>query len=202
MIITALKSNNEKDTRSPIHSDTISNLLNLGVQIQFEENIGNGINVSDEVFQDQGITKSTREDCLKNGDLIVTNQPIDNAELDHIKKGSTTLGMVSPFSNHQLIEECAKRNINLVSMEFIPRITRAQKMDVLSSQANLAGYVAVIESAKRLSTALPMMMTAAGTLKPAKVFVIGVGVAVLQAIATAKRLGARVEAFDTRDVVE
>ena len=201
-IITALKSNNEKDTRSPIHSDTLSNLLNLGVQIQFEENIGNGINVSDEVFQDQGITKSTREDCLKNGDLIVTNQPIENAELDHIKKGSTILGMISPFSNQQLIEECAKRNINLVSMEFIPRITRAQKMDVLSSQANLAGYVAVIESAKHLSTALPMMMTAAGTLKPAKVFVIGVGVAGLQAIATAKRLGARVEAFDTRDVVE
>jgi NAD(P) transhydrogenase subunit alpha len=110
--------------------------------------------------------------------------------------------MISPFSNQQLIEECAKRNINLVSMEFIPRITRAQKMDVLSSQANLAGYVAVIESAKHLSTALPMMMTAAGTLKPAKVFVIGVGVAGLQAIATAKRLGARVEAFDTRDVVE
>ena len=202
MIITALKSNNEKDTRSPIHSDTISNLLNLGVQIQFEENIGNGINVSDEVFQDQGITKSTREDCLKNGDLIVTNQPIDTAELDHIKKGSTILGMISPFSNQQLIEECAKRNINLVSMEFIPRITRAQKMDVLSSQANLAGYVSVIESAKHLSTALPMMMTAAGTLKPAKVFIIGVGVAGLQAIATAKRLGARVEAFDPRDVVE
>merc|ERR1712078_725455 len=110
--------------------------------------------------------------------------------------------MVNPFSNQQLIEECANRNINLVSMEFIPRITRAQKMDVLSSQANLAGYVAVIESAKHLSTALPMMMTAAGTLKPAKVFVIGVGVAGLQAIATAKRLGARVEAFDTRDVVE
>ena len=87
-------------------------------------------------------------------------------------------------------------------MEFIPRITRAQKMDVLSSQANLAGYVAVIESSRHLSTALPMMMTAAGTLKPAKVFVIGVGVAGLQAIATAKRLGARVEAFDTRDVVE
>ena len=150
MIITALKSNNEKDTRSPIHSDTICNLLNLGVQIQFEENIGNGINVSDEVFQDLGITKSTREGCLKNGNLIVTNQPIDTAELDNIKKGSTILGMISPFSNQQLIEECAKRNINLVSMEFIPRITRAQKMDVLSSQANLAGYVSVIESAKHL----------------------------------------------------
>ena len=108
----------------------------------------------------------------------------------------------SLFSNQELINTCAEKNINLVSMEFIPRITRAQKMDVLSSQANLAGYAAVIESAKHLSTALPMMMTAAGTLKPARVFVIGVGVAGLQAIATAKRLGARVEAFDTRDVVE
>ena len=119
-----------------------------------------------------------------------------------MKKNSTILGMINPFSNQELIDTCCKSKVNLVSMEFIPRITRAQKMDVLSSQANLAGYVAVIEAAKHLSTALPMMMTAAGTLKPAKVFVIGVGVAGLQAIATAKRLGARVEAFDTRDVVE
>ena len=119
-----------------------------------------------------------------------------------MKKNSTIQGMINPFSNQELIDTCCKSKVNLVSMEFIPRITRAQKMDVLSSQANLAGYVAVIEAAKHLSTALPMMMTAAGTLKPAKVFVIGVGVAGLQAIATAKRLGARVEAFDTRDVVE
>ena len=123
-------------------------------------------------------------------------------EIQLMKSNSTLLGMVNPFSNQDLIIKCANKNINLVSMEFIPRITRAQKMDVLSSQANLAGYAAVIESAKYLSTALPMMMTAAGTLKPARVFVIGVGVAGLQAIATAKRLGARVEAFDTRDVVE
>jgi len=119
-----------------------------------------------------------------------------------MKSGACLIGMVNPFANQELIQACAKHKINLVSMEFIPRITRAQKMDVLSSQANLAGYAAVIESAKHLSTALPMMMTAAGTLKPARVFVIGVGVAGLQAIATAKRLGARVEAFDTRDVVE
>ena len=202
MIISALKSNNQKDTRSPIHSDTLNSLMDLGVQIQFEENIGVGINKDDEVFQDIGLKKATREDCLKDGDLIITNQPLNNNELDLIKENSSILGMVNPFSNQSFIEECAKRNINLVSMEFIPRITRAQKMDVLSSQANLAGYVAVIESANHLSAALPMMMTAAGTLKPAKVFVIGVGVAGLQAIATAKRLGARVEAFDTRDVVE
>ena len=154
------------------------------------------------LLEQSGLKKSSREECLKKGDLIITNQPLGDDELKLIKPNSTILGMINPFGNQALIESCSNLKINLVSMEFIPRITRAQKMDVLSSQANLAGYVAVIESAKHLSTALPMMMTAAGTLKPAKVFVIGVGVAGLQAIATAKRLGARVEAFDTRDVVE
>ena len=202
MIISALKSSVGTDTRSPIHIDTIDTLLNLGADIFFEENIGNGINVSDKIFEQRGLKKYSREECLKKGELIITNQPLGGNELKLIKPNSTLLGMINPFNNQELIESCAKSKINLVSMEFIPRITRAQKMDVLSSQANLAGYVAVIESAKHLSTALPMMMTAAGTLKPAKVFVIGVGVAGLQAIATAKRLGARVDAFDTRDVVE
>ena len=202
MIIAALKSISISDTRSPIHEDTIKNLLDLGIEIWFEEDIGLGINTSNKVFEDAGLKRHSREDCLKNGNLIVTNQALDIEELKLIKSNSTILGMVSPFNNQELINQCSILKINLVSMEFIPRITRAQKMDVLSSQANLAGYVAVIESAKNLSTALPMMMTAAGTLKPAKVFVIGVGVAGLQAIATAKRLGARVEAFDTRDVVE
>ena len=202
MIISALKSSVDTDSRSPIHIDTISTLLNLGADVFFEENIGIGINVSDKIFEQSGLKKFSREECLKKGDLIITNQPLEDDELKLIKPNSTILGMINPFSNQALIESCSNLKINLVSMEFIPRITRAQKMDVLSSQANLAGYVAVIESAKHLSTALPMMMTAAGTLKPAKVFVIGVGVAGLQAIATAKRLGARVEAFDTRDVVE
>ena len=119
-----------------------------------------------------------------------------------MKSNSIFMGLLNPFTNKEQFQQFKKRGNTAISMEFIPRITRAQKMDVLSSQANLAGYVAVIESSRHLSTALPMMMTAAGTLKPAKVFVIGVGVAGLQAIATAKRLGARVEAFDTRDVVE
>ena len=122
---------------------------------------------------------------------------ITEDEINLMKPGSTVIGMISPFANKDMLVKLASANVNVVSMEFIPRITRAQKMDVLSSQANLAGYVAVIEAAKHLKMALPMMMTAAGTLKPAKVFVIGVGVAGLQAIATAKRLGARVEAFDT-----
>ena len=202
MIISALKSSIASDERSPIHIDTIKTLVELGVEVWFEEDIGDGINVNNQTFEDAGLKKHSREDCLKNGNLIITNQALNNEDLEFVKSNTTILGMVNPFSNQELINKCSRAKINLVSMEFIPRITRAQKMDVLSSQANLAGYVAVIESAKHLSTALPMMMTAAGTLKPARVFVIGVGVAGLQAIATAKRLGARVEAFDTRDVVE
>ena len=202
MIIAALKSNTDSDTRSPIHLDTVKTLIDLGAEIWFEEDVGKGINISNEIFEEIGLKNHTRESCLKNANLIITNQALEQHELEQMKSNSTILGIVSPFSNQDLIKSCSKLKINLVSMEFIPRITRAQKMDVLSSQANLAGYVAVIESAKHLSSALPMMMTAAGTLKPAKVFVIGVGVAGLQAIATAKRLGARVEAFDTRDVVE
>ena len=202
MIISALKSNDPKDHRSPIHPDTISALTSLNAEVNFERGIGKGINSDDSVFENLGLRSFSRSECLEKSDLLITNQPISVEEISSMKKGSTLIGMVSPFTNQELINACATSNINLVSMEFIPRITRAQKMDVLSSQANLAGYAAVIESAKHLSTALPMMMTAAGTLKPARVFVIGVGVAGLQAIATAKRLGARVDAFDTRDVVE
>jgi NAD(P) transhydrogenase subunit alpha len=202
VIISALKSNDPKDHRSPIHPDTISALTSLNAEVNFERGIGKGINSDDSVFENLGLRSFSRSECLEKSDLLITNQPISVEEISSMKKGSTLIGMVSPFTNQELINACATSNINLVSMEFIPRITRAQKMDVLSSQANLAGYAAVIESAKHLSTALPMMMTAAGTLKPARVFVIGVGVAGLQAIATAKRLGARVDAFDTRDVVE
>ncbi len=202
MIISALKSTDPKDKRSPIHPDTISSLLGLKSEVWFEKMIANNINIADEIFVERGAKKFSREECLKNGDLIITNQPLLENELKIVKSGATILGTVNPFNNQSFINLCSELNINLVSMEFIPRITRAQKMDVLSSQANLAGYVAVIESTRYINSALPMMMTAAGTLKPARVFVIGVGVAGLQAIATAKRLGARVEAFDTREAVE
>ena len=202
MIISALKSNDSRDSRSPIHPDTVSALTTLDAEILFEKDIGFGIYTSNEDFIAKGLQQAFRADCIQKSDMVISLQPLSEDEIKSMKKGSTLIGIINPFSNQSLIDLCAQQNINLVSMEFIPRITRAQKMDVLSSQANLAGYAAVIESANHLSNALPMMMTAAGTLKPAKVFVIGVGVAGLQAIATAKRLGARVEAFDTRDVVE
>ena len=117
-------------------------------------------------------------------------------------KDSIYISFLDPFNEKQIVSELASANISSISMELVPRITRAQKMDALSSQANLAGYAAVIEASRTLSKSFPMMMTAAGTISPARVFVVGVGVAGLQAIATAKRLGARVEAFDTRPVVE
>ena len=201
--IVALKSPDSRDLRSVIHPDTIEKIVSLkGVSVSFETGIGDGINVSDQTFVDLGLRALSRDECLSDGNLIITPSSLSHDEVAKVQLGSTVLGMVNPFYAIEEMKALNNSKINVVSMEFIPRITRAQKMDVLSSQANLAGYAAVLEAAQYLSSALPMMMTAAGTLKPARVFVIGVGVAGLQAIATAKRLGARVEAFDTRDVVE
>ena len=203
MKIAAIKSNDLSDRRSTLHPETLDKLTALeGVSISFEMDLCQGMSINDQDLRDLGLECLSREDCIKNADLLIVQSGITEDEINLMKPGSTVIGMISPFANKDMLVKLASANVNVVSMEFIPRITRAQKMDVLSSQANLAGYVAVIEAAKHLKMALPMMMTAAGTLKPAKVFVIGVGVAGLQAIATAKRLGARVEAFDTRDVVE
>ena len=203
MIIAALKSPDATDLRSVIHPETLSKLIELeGTSMMFESGIGKGINVSDEALTTLGLTCSSRDECLSKGNVIITPSPLASSETNQIQPGASVIGMLNPFYAQDELKAMATAKLNAVSMEFIPRITRAQKMDVLSSQANLAGYAAVLEAAQHLNSALPMMMTAAGTLKPARVFVIGVGVAGLQAIATAKRLGARVEAFDTRDVVE
>ena len=203
MHIVALKSPDSRDHRSVIHPETVEKISALeGVTFSFESGIGNEMNIADQTFIDMGLKALSRDECLSQGNLIITPSSLTLGEVGKVESGSTVLGMVNPFYAGDELRALNNSRINIVSMEFIPRITRAQKMDVLSSQANLAGYAAVLEAAQHLSSALPMMMTAAGTLKPAKVFVIGVGVAGLQAIATAKRLGARVEAFDTRDVVE
>ena len=202
MIISALKSNDPKDHRSPIHPDTISALTSLKVEINFERGIGEGINSDDSVFENLGLKSFSRPECIEKSDLLITNQPISVEEISSMKKGSTLIGMVSPFSNQELINACAANNINLVSMEFIPRITRAQKMDVLSSQANIAGYKAVLIGSNHIGKYMPLLMTAAGTISPARTLVIGAGVAGLQAIATAKRLGSQVEAFDVRPEVK
>jgi NAD(P) transhydrogenase subunit alpha len=143
-----------------------------------------------------------RAALLQNADMVLRIRKPAPEEAAHLKKGAIYASLLDPFNEKELIDTFLLKGISAISMEMIPRITRAQKMDVLSSQANLAGYVAVIIAAERLAKIFPMMMTPAGTIAPARVFVIGAGVAGLQAIATAKRLGARVEAFDTRPVVE
>jgi len=202
MILGAISPKSDKDRRSTLHPNSIKPLKDMGIEIFFERGLGTGIDISDEEMQKNGALPASREDCLSRSDVIFSSEPISFDEIARIKKNALVVGLLEPFSEKEQLHNFAKANVSALSMEFIPRITRAQKMDVLSSQSNLAGYVSVIESAKHLKSALPMMMTAAGTLKPATVFVIGVGVAGLQAIATAKRLGAKVEAFDTRPVVE
>jgi NAD(P) transhydrogenase subunit alpha len=158
---------------------------------------------TDEAYEKAGATVSSdRSGSLKTADVVARLRKPPHEEIALLKKGSIHVSFLDPFNEHALIEEMLKCGITALSMEMIPRTTLAQKMDALSSQANLAGYVAVVVGAERLDKTLPMMMTPAGTIAPARVFVIGVGVAGLQAIATAKRLGARVDAFDTRPVVE
>ena len=139
---------------------------------------------------------------LSSSDIVLRLRKPPLEEISILKKGSIHISFLDPFNEKALVQALAQHQISAFSMEMIPRTTRAQKMDALSSQANLAGYVTVILAAERLPKIFPMLMTAAGTIAPARVFIIGVGVAGLQAIATAKRLGARVEAFDTRPVVK
>jgi NAD(P) transhydrogenase subunit alpha len=145
---------------------------------------------------------ASRDTALNSADIVCRINKPDQEEIAKLKKKSIHISFLDPFNEVGLVKEFASQEISSISMELVPRITRAQKMDALSSQANLAGYAAVVEASRTINKSFPMMMTAAGTISPSRVFVVGVGVAGLQAIATAKRLGARVEAFDTRPVVE
>ena len=191
-----------KDSRAAIVPDVAKKLLAVdGLQVFVESGLSE--HWDDEAFQTAGVkVEKDRKKLLKNADVILRIHPSEKKDLALMKKGALHISLLDPYNNKSLVEEYASAGINAISLEMIPRTTLAQKMDVLSSQASLAGYVAVIKAADRLDKILPMMMTPAGTLSPAKVFIIGAGVAGLQAIATAKRLGARVEAFDTRPVVE
>jgi len=190
------------DTRSALIPDAVKKLCALeGVDVIVESGLSEHWPDSD--FEAAGASvMSDRLAMLGRADVILRIHPTDPDEIGTLKKGALHISMLDPYNNKSLVEAYASAGVDAVSLEMIPRTTLAQKMDVLSSQASLAGYVAVIKAADRLDRILPMMMTPAGTLSPAKVFVIGAGVAGLQAIATAKRLGARVEAFDTRPVVE
>ena len=180
----------------PVH---IKKLIQLGADVQVENDLGIKAGFSDEEYREAGAKLiSTRDELLKSSDILLRLRKPELDEISRFKKNCIHISYLDPYNEPDLIEELRKNQITAVSMEMIPRTTKAQKMDAMSSQANLAGYIAVLLAAQKLPRILPMMMTPAGTLKPANVFVIGVGVAGLQAIATAKRLGAKVTAFDTR----
>ena len=197
------KETDPSDARVPLVPDTVKKLVQLGANITIESGMGSSSGHSDEAYEQAGATVSTdRQGSLASANAVLRLHKPPLEEIGLLGKGCIHISFLDPFNEPALIDEMVARGISAISMELIPRTTLAQKMDALSSQANLAGYVAVIVGAERLNMAMPMMMTPAGTLKPARVFVIGAGVAGLQAIATAKRLGARVEAFDTRPAVE
>ena len=200
MKIVALKEVNE--SRVSLVPDSIKKLLMFeGIEVCIEKDLTTM--VTNEEFSKAGAkVLDSRNDLLSSGDVFLwVNEPVMN-DIVKMKKGSLNISFLDPYNNTETVNLLASSGINVISMEMIPRTTLAQKMDALSSQVSLAGYVAVILGANKLDRIFPMMMTPAGTIPPSRVFVIGAGVAGLQAIATAKRLGARVEAFDTRPVVE
>jgi NAD(P) transhydrogenase subunit alpha len=190
------------ENRVPVTPETAKKLIRLGADLVVEAGLGEGAGFSDQEYQDAGATiSSDREALFTQADMLLRLRKPSQDEIALMKEGCVHVSYLDPFNERALIETLQNKGVTSISMEMIPRTTRSQKMDALSSQANLAGYMTVMLGATHLPRILPMMMTPAGTLKPAKVFVIGAGVAGLQAIATAKRLGARVTAFDTRSVV-
>jgi NAD(P) transhydrogenase subunit alpha len=181
---------------------TVKKLVRAGAEIQIEAGAGLGAGFTDAEYAEAGASVvADRAAMLGQADVVVRLHKPALDEVATLKEGSIHISYLDPFNERQLVEALQARKISAISMEMIPRTTRSQKMDALSSQANLAGYVMLMLAANKLNRILPMMMTPSGTIKPARVFIIGAGVAGLQAIATAKRLGAKVTAFDTRAVV-
>ncbi|MFL3658056.1 MAG: Re/Si-specific NAD(P)(+) transhydrogenase subunit alpha [Opitutales bacterium] len=191
------------ETRVALIPESAQKLTSLGLSVEVERGAGLDSYFLDTAYEKAGaLIVTDRSEALSQADVVVRVRKPSLEEVSQLKRGALHISFLDPFNESELIDAFAKTGVTAVSMEMIPRTTLAQKMDALSSQANLAGYFAVVKGAERLNRILPMMMTPAGTIAPSRVFVIGVGVAGLQAIATAKRMGARVEAFDTRPVVE
>jgi len=189
------------ELRTALVPQNAKKLIELGFSIVLEASSGLASGFTDEMYQEVGVKISQDRAELLAADLVMRVRKPSIGDLQLVKKEAVNVSFLDPFNEKELVEDMATRGIQGISMEMIPRSTRAQKMDALSSQANLAGYVTVIQAAFHSPKIFPMMMTPAGTIAPGRVFIIGAGVAGLQAIATAKRLGARVEAFDTRPVV-
>jgi NAD(P) transhydrogenase subunit alpha len=187
------------ETRVAVTPETVRKFIGLGADVAVEKGAGRASGIPDSDYEAAGasIAKNAK-DALKGAAVVLKVRRPAEAEIAGLPAGALVVGIMDPYGNEAAVEALAKANVAAFAMEFMPRITRAQVMDVLSSQANLAGYRAVIDGAAEYGKALPMMMTAAGTVPAAKIFVMGVGVAGLQAIATARRLGAIVTATDVR----
>jgi NAD(P) transhydrogenase subunit alpha len=199
MKIGIVKERREHERRCAASPDTVKKYVGLGAQVAIESGAGLSAAITDEAFKAAGAEIVADAAAALNGaDLVLKVQRPEGDELDQIKRGAVLAAILNPYNAKDAIADYAARGIDAMAMELIPRITRAQSMDVLSSQANLAGYRAVIDAGAEFGRAFPMMMTAAGTVAPARVLVMGAGVAGLQAIATARRLGAIVSATDVR----
>ncbi|WP_336986067.1 NAD(P) transhydrogenase subunit alpha [Altererythrobacter aquiaggeris] len=202
MRIAILKERAAGESRVAITPETVKKFSALGATLAVEQGAGDGASISDADYETAGAELGTAEQAVSGADIILAVQAPDPALLTGAKDGAWVAATFDPFSAKDRVDAYAAAGLEALSMEFMPRITRAQSMDVLSSQSNLAGYKAVIASANTYGRAFPMMMTAAGTVQAARVFVMGVGVAGLQAIATAKRLGAQVSATDVRSATK
>ena len=199
MIVGSIKEDLSLEKRVSITPETAKNIINLGLKICIEKDYAAHIGIEDSEYKDVGVEiKNSSKEVLNHCDLLLKVQCPSDEEISNLKDKTILIGMLNPSKNKNKLKEIVKKNINIFSLELLPRITRAQSMDVLSSQSNLAGYRSVVDSIYEFEKAIPMMMTAAGTVPAAKVLVIGAGVAGLQAIATAKRLGAIVSATDVR----
>ena len=202
MLIAAPRETWPGELRAALTPAGVRKLAGVGLELAVQAGIGAAAGYLDADYVAAGArVEGDRAALLAQADAVLRVRKPEAEETALMKPGAVHVSFLDPFNSMPLVEALAARGLSLISMEMIPRTTRAQKMDALSSQANLAGYVAVIQAAGHSRKIFPMMMTPAGTIAPARVFVIGAGVAGLQAIATAKRLGARVEAFDTRPVV-
>jgi len=199
MRIASILENQKIEKRIAITPDIAKKYITLGSEVALSENYGEHLGFKDSVYKELGVEIFKKDnDVLSNADVVVQLSLLSDDNLAILKENQTLVGVFNPHINKEKIENLSKKNVNVFSLEMLPRITRAQSMDILSSQANLAGYKAVIESFANFEKAIPMMMTAAGTIPAAKVLVVGAGVAGLQAIATAKRIGAIVFATDVR----
>lgn len=198
MKIAIAKEKLEAEKRVAASPETVKKLIALGAEVCVVAGAGVNAAMTDEAYRNAGARVLPEADAYQDADIVLKVRAPSQDELSKMKKGAILIGALSPYQDKEFVKAYAAQGVNALAMEFVPRITRAQNMDILSSQANLAGYRAVLEAAYEYGHCFPLLMTAAGTVSAAKVFVMGAGVAGLQAIATARRLGAQVSATDVR----